>query len=81
LLTVGNHQILEPAPDEQPMWQSQLSPIDGKVALREIAEVLDPPFALFSLVRLDGEGFGDFCHRAGPAALQEALAGQHKGAA
>jgi sulfite reductase (ferredoxin) len=52
-----------------------------KVALREIAEVLDPLFALYASTRLDGEGFGDFCHRAGLPALQQALTGRHQGAA
>ncbi len=57
------------------------TPIADKVALREIAEMLDPLFALFASTRFDGEGFGDFCHRAGYPALQQALAGRHKGAA
>ena len=52
-----------------------------KVALREIAEVLDPLFALYASTRLDSEGFGDFCHRAGLPALQQALAETRKGAA
>ena len=52
-----------------------------KVALREIAEVLDPLFALYASTRLDDEGFGDFCHRAGQPALQQALTERHKGAA
>jgi sulfite reductase (ferredoxin) len=57
------------------------TPIADKVALREIAEVLDPLFARFASTRFDGEGFGDFCHRAGYPALQRALAGRHQGAA
>src|ERR1700730_16602059 len=52
-----------------------------KVALREIAEVLDPLFALYASTRLDDEGFGDFCHRAGQPALQQALTERYKGAA
>ena len=40
------------------------TPLADKVALREIAEVLDPLFALYASARRDGEGFGDFCHRA-----------------
>src|SRR3984893_13230363 len=52
-----------------------------KVALREIAEGLDPLFALYASTRLDDEGFGDFCHRAGQSALQQALTERHKGAA
>ncbi len=57
------------------------TPVADKVALREIAEVLDPLFALYASTRPDGEGFGDFCHRVGLAALQQALAGRQKGAA
>src|SRR6266446_2627910 len=57
------------------------TPLADKVALREIAEVLDPLFALYASTRLDGEGFGDFCHRAGLAALQQAVAETRKGAA
>jgi sulfite reductase (ferredoxin) len=57
------------------------TPLADKVALREIAEVLDPLFALYASTRLDGEGFGDFCHRAGLPALQQALAETRKGAA
>jgi sulfite reductase (ferredoxin) len=52
-----------------------------KVPLHAIAETLDPLFELFSLCRVAGEGFGDFCHRAGLPALQQALAERHKGAA
>ena len=57
------------------------TPLADKVALREIAEVLDPLFALYASTRLDGEGFGDFCHRAGLPALQQAVAETRKGAA
>ena len=57
------------------------TPIADKVALREIAEVLDPLFALYASTRLGGEGFGDFCHRVGPSALQQALTETRKGAA
>jgi sulfite reductase (ferredoxin) len=52
-----------------------------KVPLHAIAETLDPLFELFSSSRVAGEGFGDFCHRAGLPALQQALAERHKGAA
>src|SRR5689334_6707706 len=52
-----------------------------KVPLRGIAEVLDPLFALYASARGDGEGFGDFCHRIGTPALQQALAEPRKGAA
>jgi len=49
--------------------------------LREIADVLDPLFALYVSGRSEGEGFGDFCHRAGLATLQQALGETRKGAA
>src|SRR5438876_7958250 len=52
-----------------------------RVALREIADVLDPLFALYASGRSEGEGFGDFCHRAGLATLQQALGETRKGAA
>jgi sulfite reductase (ferredoxin) len=52
-----------------------------KVPLSGIAEVLDPLFALFASARTKGEGFGDFCHRIGMPALQEALGRHQKGAA
>jgi len=57
------------------------TPLADKVALREIAEVLDPLFALYASARRDGEGFGDFCHRAGLAALQQAVSKSRQGAA
>ena len=52
-----------------------------KVPLHGIAEVLDPLFALYASTRAQGEGFGDFCHRLGLPALQQALAAPQKGAA
>ena len=52
-----------------------------KVPLNGIAEVLDPLFALYASIRIDREGFGDFCHRLGMPALQQALANRQKGAA
>jgi sulfite reductase (ferredoxin) len=55
--------------------------VADKVLLGDIAEVLDPLFALYASARLGGEGFGDFCHRAGLPALQQALAERHRGAA
>jgi sulfite reductase (ferredoxin) len=55
--------------------------IADKVALGEIAEVLDPLFGLYASARFGAEGFGDFCHRAGLPALQQALAERHRGAA
>ncbi len=45
-----------------------------KVALGAIGETLDPLFALYAVERGAGEGFGDFCHRIGMSALQQALA-------
>jgi sulfite reductase (ferredoxin) len=46
-----------------------------------IAEVLDPLFARFAEARQAGEGFGDFCHRIGSAAVLRTLADAHRGAA
>jgi sulfite reductase (ferredoxin) len=45
-----------------------------KVALDDIGATLDPLFGLFTAERETGEGFGDFCHRVGLPALQQALA-------
>jgi sulfite reductase (ferredoxin) len=45
-----------------------------KVALDHIGQTLDPLFALFAADRETGEGFGDFCHRVGLPALQQAVA-------
>ena len=56
-------------------------PLADKVPLHGIAEVLDPLFALYASARAKGEGFGDFCHRIGMPALQQALAQPQKGAA
>ena len=56
-------------------------PVADKVPLNAIAETLDPLFELFSSSRLAGEGFGDFCHRLGLPALQQALAERRRGAA
>jgi sulfite reductase (ferredoxin) len=47
-----------------------------KVALDMIGETLDPLFAFFAARREAGEGFGDFCHRAGLPALKQALGDQ-----
>jgi sulfite reductase (ferredoxin) len=54
-------------------------PYADKVPLAGIAAALDPLFALFADRRRDKEGFGDFCHRLGLAALQAAA--RQKGAA
>src|SRR5215471_16640037 len=56
-------------------------PLVDKVPLHGIADVLDPLFALFAAARSGGEGFGDFCHRIGMPALQQAIAEPQKGAA
>ena len=45
-----------------------------KVACEAIGETLDPLFALYSSRRAADEGFGDFCHRIGLPALQQAMA-------
>jgi len=45
-----------------------------RIRLGEVADVLDPLFALYAASRRDGEGFGDFCHRVGVARLREVLA-------
>ncbi|HZU90290.1 MAG TPA: NADPH-dependent assimilatory sulfite reductase hemoprotein subunit, partial [Stellaceae bacterium] len=48
--------------------------IADKLPVAEIAATLDPLFGLFAGARRPGEGFGDFCHRVGRAALSAALA-------
>jgi sulfite reductase (ferredoxin) len=53
------------------------TPIADKVALDAIGETFDPLFALYAADRNAGEGFGDFCHRVGVPALQQALARHH----
>jgi sulfite reductase (ferredoxin) len=57
------------------------TPIADKVALGGIGAAFDPLFALYATDRSAGEGFGDFCHRVGLPALQQALAGERRGAA
>src|SRR5215469_12243973 len=54
------------------------APLADKVPLDGIAELLDPLFELFAAQRAESEGFGDFCHRAGMAALQQAIADRQK---
>src|SRR6516225_3375046 len=56
-------------------------PLADKVPLNGIAETLDPLLALFASARAGGEGFGDFCHRIGMPALQQALSSRQNGAA
>ena len=48
-------------------------PVADRLALTEIADALDPLFALFAGACLGNEGFGDFCHRVGPEALHQAI--------
>ena len=47
-----------------------------RVAESEVAATLEPLFALFAAERTPGEGFGDFCHRAGTGRLLAALGAQ-----
>jgi sulfite reductase beta subunit-like hemoprotein len=47
--------------------------VANRIRLGEVADVLDPLFALFAKARLPGEGFGDFCHRYGVAELREVV--------
>ena len=53
-------------------------PVADRLALTEIADALDPLFALFAGARLGNEGFGDFCHRVGPEALRQAIDGSRR---
>ena len=55
--------------------------IAERLDIAGIADALDPLFALFASSRAAGEGFGDFCHRIGIAALQQVVAGCRKKAA
>jgi sulfite reductase (ferredoxin) len=55
--------------------------IAERLDIRGIAEALDPLFAAFAAARLSGEGFGDFCHRIGRAAVLRTLAEAQKGVA
>ena len=45
--------------------------IADRLDIAGIADALDPLFALFASSRVADEGFGDFCHRVGVAALQQ----------
>jgi sulfite reductase (ferredoxin) len=47
--------------------------IAERLDIEGIADALDPLFGLFAASRAPGEGFGDFCHRIGLAALQQIL--------
>jgi sulfite reductase (ferredoxin) len=42
-----------------------------RISLDEVADVLDPLFAVYAARREAGEAFGDFCHRVGVAELRE----------
>jgi sulfite reductase (ferredoxin) len=53
-------------------------PVADRLALTEIADALDPLFALFAGARLGNEGFGDFCHRVGSDALRQAIDGSRR---
>jgi sulfite reductase (ferredoxin) len=55
--------------------------IAERLDIAGIADALDPLFALFSSSGAAGEGFGDFCHRIGIAALQQVVEGCRKKAA
>jgi sulfite reductase (ferredoxin) len=55
--------------------------IAERLDIRGLADALDPLFALFASSRAAGEGFGDFCHRIGIAALQQIVEGIRKRAA
>ena len=43
------------------------------VPLRKLEDVLGPILDRYRRSRIEGEGFGDWCHRVGPAALREGL--------
>jgi sulfite reductase (ferredoxin) len=47
--------------------------VANRIRLGELADVLDPLFALFGEAREPGEGFGDFCHRYGVAELRDVV--------
>jgi sulfite reductase (ferredoxin) len=55
--------------------------IAERLSIAGVANALDPLFALFASSRAPGEGFGDFCHRIGIAALQQIVEGCRKKAA
>jgi sulfite reductase (ferredoxin) len=45
-----------------------------RIRLGEVADALDPLFAVYAAEREAGEGFGDFCHRYGVARLRGVVA-------
>jgi sulfite reductase (ferredoxin) len=55
--------------------------IAERLDIAGLAAALDPLFALFAAARAPAEGFGDFCHRVGIAALQQVIAGVRRQAA
>ena len=55
--------------------------VADRLSIGDLADVLDPLFALYAASRAEGEGFGDFCHRVGIAALQQVIAGVRRKAA
>jgi sulfite reductase (ferredoxin) len=55
--------------------------IADRLDIAGLADALDPLFAVFASSRAPGEGFGDFCHRVGIAALQQVVAGIRRKAA
>jgi sulfite reductase (ferredoxin) len=56
-------------------------PIAERLSIAGLTAALDPLFALWAASRQDGEGFGDFCHRVGIAALQQVIEGVRRKAA
>src|SRR5712691_3440760 len=54
--------------------------IAERLTIAGLADALDPLFALWSSSRLPAEGFGDFCHRIGTAALTQLVEDVRKAA-
>jgi sulfite reductase (ferredoxin) len=50
-----------------------------RIRLDEVADVLDPLFAVYAAERQAGEGFGDFCKRHGIAELREVVVRSRSG--
>ena len=49
-----------------------------RIDIAGLADALDPLFALFARSRTAREGFGDFCHRIGVAALRQTVEDSRK---
>ena len=49
-----------------------------RIDIAGLADALDPLFALFARSRTAREGFGDFCHRIGVAALWQTIEDSRK---